>query len=57
MFTTSNEEWIIQPELSVEPGVGTFPLTQLLYGGVVDEFQEGTLILTEPVLELGDATE
>jgi hypothetical protein len=45
-------EWIVNPELSVEPGVGTFPLTQLLYRRVVDEFEESSLILPEPVLEL-----
>lgn len=51
------QEWIFHIELSVEPGIGTFPLTQLLYGGVVDEFEEGSLILPEPVFELGDASQ
>ena len=56
MFTSTNNEWVIHPELSVEPGVGTFPFTQLLYSRVVDEFNEFRLTLAEPVLKLPESS-
>ena len=56
-LTRSYQEWVIYPELSVEPGVGTFPLTQLLYRRIVDEFEESSLILPEPVLEFSESSQ
>ena len=56
-LTGAYHEWVVNPELSVEPGIGTFPLTQLLYRGVVDKFEESLLILPEPVFELSESSQ